>query len=362
MGEKKVRKNVKFDYYDVVLEIDEEYIENRIRQLKKECRIADDNEMEEISKKIEYLKCMQENSEELSEPFDLKDIIEAIRNNKITPIQKIQEKHVELDINTFLPDEENSNIIYFQMCNNREFGIPSKKREGFERTPIELDDDEYIGEFMGIIYDTRTYAAMIQVNKYCMNISQLSFYFSIMRNEYLKYTNQEEDRLYRVNFIPIISKNMLNKMEETQTFTKLSMKGSNVSLCALAKNNSNALYHMEELMKEFCGVKFELVLSVNSQKKEIIPLSRKKMLQVYNDFKKLEKGESPDISVTYKNDGKAEAVNWLLPKMQSIITFITEPRITLGHDYVFKNMEEEFRTKEDEIITRSVYKKQYKNN
>lgn len=65
-------------------------------------------------------------------------------------------------------------IYVFRAYKLRDYNVPSKIREGESAEPIELDDNEYIGEDMTVLYDWKNSICMIQQNRMSVGISKLA--------------------------------------------------------------------------------------------------------------------------------------------------------------------------------------------
>jgi hypothetical protein len=345
MANKTVPKRVKFEYYEVVLEVNDLALIELLQSLESG---SPTKEQEEF---ISKLKKIQENTEAYSIRYDLNPLLQSANSHSVSQTVHIFDKLVELDVSTFLPmpdDAENNDVVYFQISNCRDFNIPSKKRIGQEREDIKLDDDEYIGEFMSIIYHKLKCAVMVQLNKYSLSISQLENFFTALRFEYLdsigKLTAFEQ--IFRVALHPIIDKKALSNIKKQDKFTKFNIKCSDIALLPLAKNEKSSLYKLGQILEEFEGVNVELSLSVDArQKKEKeLKLNAKEIREIYDSFCEIEDDtKKPNISVHYKDGTKTDVLNWLIPKMQNECTFHIEPRKTIGYEDMFHRMVDIFR-------------------
>lgn len=352
---KKVRKNVRFGYYRPVLEVDEKYLKTLLSTLKSEFVDAEKGKKKEIEKRIKEIEKVLDSSEEYTTPYNWEPVLNALKSGEISSNKNILGKLAEVDTTTFMPKDENkdNDIIYFQIVNNRDINPPSKKQPGKKRTDIDLGDNEYIGEFMGLLYDKNISVFMVQNNRYSLSISQIEHFFTLLRIEYLKLINKinEDSMFYMVSFRPIVNKDILKNMNKNSTYTKFSIKGSDISLLSLAENQSGAIYHIGKILSEFKGVNFNIDVSVNARKKDVASLSQDEIVSIFNNFQTIKSDLKPDINVHFKSkkDGKTDAVNWLVPKMESIIDFQYTPKKALGYHYVYQRMLETYRLNEDTI-------------
>lgn len=68
---------------------------------------------------------------------------------------------------------EDSDVWVFRFMKLREDNIPSIVKEKQEAKTIKLDDDEYIGEALHMLYDNSTGIAMVQVNRFSLGLKRL---------------------------------------------------------------------------------------------------------------------------------------------------------------------------------------------
>lgn len=122
-----------------------------------------------------YTVCMMEDEQDVSpKRFDFEAWIKkAVDEN-------IEKKEIEFD-NVIARLEElegdvNSGIWKIRFLKLRDTNIPSIVKKTEEAKPIELDDDEYIGEDLLMIYDSKKSIAMIQCNRFAMSKGKLEKY------------------------------------------------------------------------------------------------------------------------------------------------------------------------------------------
>lgn len=65
-------------------------------------------------------------------------------------------------------------IYVFRVYKLRDSNVPSVIRDGEIAEPIELEDDEYIGEDMSILYDWKNSICMVQQNRMSVGIARLT--------------------------------------------------------------------------------------------------------------------------------------------------------------------------------------------
>lgn len=345
MANKIVKKNVRFDFYETHLK----YNPDSLRYFRDQ--LLQDFDRQDDVKKINLI---LSNLDKYDEIFTLEDTINHIRKEVISAAATIRDKVVEIDTKSFMPkDEKDQDVIYFQMVNNRDVNIPDKRKIGAERIPIDLDDDEYIGEFMGILYHLQTATAMIQVNRHALVLSQVEEYFTQKRFESLNQAGVKNGLSFcqEIYFAPITDPDEIERMRKSKNKVSFTLKGSDISLSAFAKQ-TQALSLIPSTFYDTKGVMFTVSISVDTRKKTSYqPLDDVFIEDVLDGFNKVEDHQRPNIEVGFKEDRNSptEIVNWLVPKMYSKIAFSCVPRKSLGYEVVYVSMLQEFRKKAPRI-------------
>ena len=85
----------------------------------------------------------------------------------------------------------------------RDTNIPSKVKENEASEPVELDDDEYLGEDISLLYEKSSSIIMIQMNRFSLGISKLE--------EFFNYTNNKEN--IEISLKAIIETDKLKKLK-----------------------------------------------------------------------------------------------------------------------------------------------------
>lgn len=340
---KEVQKRVRFSYFRAMLIIDESQIKTAIQTCRATIK-ADKSKKNIMLAEIESLNNLRK-LENVN--IDLADMFDYIKIGEVQSNKDVLGKSVEIDTTTFMPkDDKDGDIIFFQISNNRDTNIPSLKKVGVPRVPIKLDDDEYIGEFMGILYDKNSHVLMIQCNKYSLSIVQFEHLLSLLYTEYMNVAKGKSRDAYKIiSLEPIIDNGILKKMNKNTYYKKFSIKASDTSLLAITNDSSKTIPSISEVLTGFKGVNIDLSISVNMHKKEYVPLDSQVISHLYENFEKLPEHLKPNIDVYFqeREGSRLEAVNWLLPKKESVITFTMKPRASLAYNTVYQSMLEEYK-------------------
>ena len=153
------------------------------------------------------------------------------------------------------------NITGFELTKFRETGVPAKKRKGLKKEGIKLNDDEYIGEFVSILYDQEICVLAVQSNKYGVTINQIDKYFGYLRLKYLEVIGKKEneDKRYIVKLKTIIDSNQIEKALEADYIRKLRFKCADFMMDAIP-NKNNEIVKMRNSVGIAKGINFEIIL------------------------------------------------------------------------------------------------------
>lgn len=279
------------------------------------------------------------------------------KNTQKTNID-IGDEVVEIEPNTLF---KNGSMYFFQLSNLRNDLMPAKKKLGQAKEELDLDDDEYIGEFTGIVYDSSNYAFMIQTNKYGVGIKQITEYLKKLREQYLKIKDDQEELKKELELNFIIDENKVNNIHNSKEVRKVMFKSSASVLATIAginkkKSKENKTLSELQRMVESCGnIKFEIVMSAdleepedkrtNSLKDRLFDLLE--ICKLKKDKENKLENEKLGLEVVRKEneDSKVELVDFFAPKLIEYININIEPRKSIGTDYLRTEMTRLYSTK-----------------
>lgn len=93
-----------------------------------------------------------------------------------------EKKEVEFDSTIArleeLEGDSKNNIWKIRFLKLRDTNIPSIVKQKEDAKPIELEDDEYIGEDLLLIYDSENQVAMVQCNRFAMSKGKIEKYLN----------------------------------------------------------------------------------------------------------------------------------------------------------------------------------------
>lgn len=282
-------------------------------------------------------------SENKGNNWSLKNVFDYyIMNNKLETNLIIENETFEIEPNSLFKDGE---LYFFLISNLRNDLIPAKKKIGKEKEEIKLEDDEYIGEFTGVVYDSKTKIFMIQINKYGVSVSKIEKYFEELKNEYIS-LNINDDAIKKedkINLNIILNPEELENVSNSKEIRGIRLKSSTTALSQLKgmlnDSEKNSVKEIDKIVSTFGHVNFEISITADFEADN--SLERKEAVKFINTFRKIigkEKKTSLSVTRRENEDSNVETIDFLLPKMLKHINLSVEPRKSIGRDYLRTEM------------------------
>ena len=134
--------------------------------------------------------------------FDLADWLAYVHSNNLFHRNiELSDTKVNFDGLYHYLDED---IYVFRVYKLRDNNVPSIVKEGSSAEPIELEDDEYIGEDMTVLYDWKNSICMVQQNRMSVGTSRLAEWIGKQSNL---------DSSMNVAFVPISDQFTMRKLK-----------------------------------------------------------------------------------------------------------------------------------------------------
>lgn len=348
---KTINKNIRFNYFQSMLIVDEEILSKIVKTKTIIQKIKDKNKKKLTEKQMELLKQEEEllekeksYNEYKASVWNAKPMLEFFSLSKINTSIDIGGVIVEIEPESFT--QLDNEIISFQLTKMRDNMLPAKKRIGKAKEEIMLTDDEYIGEFVSILYDCKYSVFMIQSNNYGLSVNQVQIYFTLLRRKYIKEAKIKGliDEL-TCELRILVDPSKAEKVLEAKYFKKVRLKGSDFMLDSLLDpENESLIGKTRRLIGEDRGINFEVVLSVNtSEKTESLDISEvEKLVNEFNNIEDKEKRPMVEITKKDNDDSNVELINLLNPRLTDIINFKILARTSVGHEFLFQKMKENY--------------------
>lgn len=364
---KKVTKYVRFGYYTASLNFDFNKIKRQIKRIN--TKIKDKSQKcceEELKKQLNVYSELQERAYNHKGIVDLNLLLMCIKNNSVKLNHKIKNKLIDIDITTYIEDDE---TIFVEFANNREDSL-DKKKLGGKRETIKLDDDEYIGEFIGILYYKKVNCVMIQYNKYSVSLNDLGIFLTHMWQEnFYKELNImiDEEKIFlpvMIELNPIMCSEKLNELKECTTFESIKINSTSIALRNLIENSevNSPLFNLQKALEEFHGFRISFEIKANIKKDKDKKLNEDQIVNILKPYLKYKdselenndenkKMEMPNISTKFVNDDDIkETLTWSAPILDRTISISFDKRSPITFQGLYKYMKEGLKKDEKVLL------------
>lgn len=110
----------------------------------------------------------------------------------------------------------------------RDTNIPTKVKENEASEPVELEDDEYLGEDITLLYEKCSSILMVQMNRFSLGITKLT--------EFINYTNDNE--CIEIYIKPIAETDKLSKLKN-RNYKSIDITFANLDKWKASDNRSS---------------------------------------------------------------------------------------------------------------------------
>lgn len=113
---------------------------------------------------------------------------------------------------------EDDDLWGIHLMKLRDTNIPTKVKENKASEPVELEDDEYLGEDVALLYEKRSGILMVQMNRFSLGIAKLE--------EFFNYTYNDENT--EISIKAIIEMDKLEKLKN-KTYKNIEISFANLN-------------------------------------------------------------------------------------------------------------------------------------
>ena len=162
-------KRVRFDFYDARRAISPAFdkkaqtIADKVLRYQNPTSWHQRQQFEKYTRKLNELQQQQRTAR--TGHWDVESLVQYACSDGIQITHRVYGGDLlEIDKTTYYHHEDD--LVAFQVTTLRSHDIPAKKKPGQAREDVGLQDDEYLGEFTQVIYDTRFHTVAIQSTKH----------------------------------------------------------------------------------------------------------------------------------------------------------------------------------------------------
>jgi len=359
-NEKKIRKDVKFVYYQGYLKIDPEILNESKRKCNMLIRIKEkiglgkelsDNQRniladeEVIMQQNELYRKYGRNVWNASTMFQYVDE-EAIDTNI-----DIGEMIIEIEPGTLIIDDD---YISLQLTKMRDNMLPAKKKKGNLKEDIPLDNDEYIGEFTSVLYDKNNSVFMIQSNMHGVSVGQVERYLTLLRRHVIEEMKLEDLYEAACELSVVINSCEIDNIRGSQEVKKLRFRAADGVYTPFTRDEDNYLGKVRKSFGEKTGYVIDITISINKDE-ELKTIDKELVEDVLDNFQQINRASQLDsnvlVEITRKENANSatEVLNLLRPKMCDEITIKLKPRTSVVHKDLLKEMLKTYKRRKTKI-------------
>lgn len=235
--------------------------------------------------------------------------------------------------------DDSYDLWFLNFVRLRETNIPKRGRIDRELEPIELDDDEFIGEDVSMLYDPKLNIAMLQRNIYSLGPSGIQKYLNLL------WANENNEEIF---LRPIYSPNSFDRAFKKGMYKKITIRFAQVP--KKLDNLQSPIKSIIESFGKYNGVTGEITINVWPAREG--NLHRETIHETLNDIK-----ENRDIfkkaliSIKKEEDEPVEIIDLFEDKLYDYLTFSLEARQSLACEYVQEEMVRKYLERRAEILT-----------
>lgn len=224
----------------------------------------------------------------------------------------------------------------------RDTNIPSKAKDKVEIKAIELEDGEYIGEDVFMIYDTNTGIAMIQQNRLSLGVSRIE---ELLQYTYHKYTNPEDESIISIE--PIAELERINRLKGKYKQIELSF----ANLKDYSEDGKTSLSTLLKPFKLLYGATGTIKIGLGRTKDDTLNKTEIEALtSELKDYSNKRFIRSAKIKLQEEEDSDVEIVDLFEENCHEFITFELEERELLEYDYAIRSMRNAYKKRKDELV------------
>ena len=275
--------------------------------------------------------------------WDMKEFFEFILGHKHSDLNTavpLGDEIADLEWDTVHFDEKN-NLYYCQLSKNRSKDIPSKKKLNHNKVPLELEDDEYIGEFNLLVYDAQYDLLIVQSNFFGLTVKQIATTLSILRQRIKDAINKsEKNKPKGIVLEPLIDPSEIARIKRHNIYRRIVVKGSDYNFAAADDYKELPLNKAIANLSKIGGLNFNIELSMSrSARNKSIDV--KQVREIIDEVLNIRENDTVDVAMSIASKANEEepvdVVNLIEPRLTSEISIEVENRTTIGSEYIYTN-------------------------
>lgn len=232
------------------------------------------------------------------------------------------------------------NIWFLSFARLRDTNLPAKAKIDREIEPIQLAEDEYIGEEANAIYDEHLGVLMLQRNRYSLGPNGIEEYLNLV------WASQTE----KIYLRPIPSLNPTEKAKKAKNYRKITIRFADVRNKAPDIPEGKPLRHIFDALRTYKAVSAEITMTMGYVRGDTLdPATVKDSIEdVLGNRDSIAKAE---VGVKLDDDASVELVDLFADKIHDFIFVTLDKRESLASEYVVNLMIEKYRERKPDILS-----------
>lgn len=234
-----------------------------------------------------------------------------------------------------------SKLYGIHLMKLRDTNIPSKVKDLEEASAIELEEDEYIGEDLFMLYDDEKNISMIQQNRMSMGISRVE---EFIEGTYNKYSGAQKK--ISINIAPILSDLSREKLKKGQ-YRMLELSFDNINGYHM-HGEKRALSELLNPFKKFGGISGNIKIGLSRTKYST--LNKDKVNELVDELNSNKRYvRSAKIKIKEQDDSDIEIIDLFDDVVHDFIEFSINVRSSLTYEAAIYKMELYYKERKGEL-------------
>lgn len=234
---------------------------------------------------------------------------------------------------------EQSKYWFLNFIRLRETNIPTTAKIDAESVPMDLDDDEYIGEEVNALYDDQIGVMMLQRNKFSLGVNGIEEYLNLV------WASDKESIYLR----PICPLNLQDKVVKAPEYRKFTIRFADVRDKEVDGDSKNSFTALFDNLKKYKAVNAEVTVSMAYNHGDA--LDAQTVRETIGDImKNKELVSKAEFSVKNIEDANIEVIDLFADKLHDFIFVPLEKRTSLASEFVENYMIERYNESRGTII------------
>ena len=266
--------------------------------------------------------------------FDFVSWVEYVSNNNLEQSMiKLKDTKARIEKIKFF---SNADVWVVRFMKLREENIPYLAKENTDAENIPLQEDEYIGEDMYMLYDINTHIAMIQSNRFSLGLTRLAEFF-------IKSQNKNDEK---VRFFPIVNAIDLSSFGK-DTYRTFELGFANI--VGIKPHGKSALSDIFRAYNRVSGVSGTIKIGIGRARDG--SLDAVEINQMISEIGEHEEVVSAKVKIKDDDLGRIEVVDLLDEHCHDIITYDLGPRETIAFDSAALKMIGKYKKAKDKLVS-----------